>query len=189
MKQYLEALANPNYIVVFPGRFNPFHNGHLSVYQELIKKFGTNNTYIYTSDKVVKPKSPLNFQQKKTLISKVIASDKIKEMTKSAYNIEDVANDFGIDINNTKIIIALSEKDADRLIHSDKFKDANVSVQQMKPAIEYAYIFKIKSFMFNKIPLSASQIRDKIKNKEWDKIKDIVPYDITELQKFEKSFE
>ena len=182
MKQYLEQLINQDYIVVFPGRFNPFHNGHLSIYRELIKKFGANNVYIYTSDIVKKPKSPLNFEQKKYLISRIIPKDKIIKMTGSAYRIEDIVKDFNVDINTTKIIIALSEKDSLRLIHSAKFKDATISITEMLPAKEYAYIFKIKSFMFGNIPLSASEIRNKIKNQEWDDIKDLVPYDITILQ-------
>lgn len=189
MKQYLEQLINQDYIVVFPGRFNPFHNGHLSVYRELIKKFGANNVYIYTSDIVKKPKSPLNFEQKKYLISRIIPKDKIIKMTGSAYRIEDIVKDFNIDINTTKMIIALSEKDALRLIHSSKFKDATIPIIEMLPAKEYAYIFKIKSFMFGNVPLSASEIRNKIKNQEWDDIKDLVPYDITILQKFEKQFQ
>lgn len=189
MKQYLEQLINQDYIVVFPGRFNPFHNGHLSVYRELIKKFGANNVYIYTSDIVKKPKSPLNFEQKKYLISRIIPKDKIIKMTGSAYRIEDIVKDFNIDINTAKMIIALSEKDALRLIHSSKFKDATIPIIEMLPAKEYAYIFKIKSFMFGNVPLSASEIRNKIKNQEWDDIKDLVPYDITILQKFEKQFQ
>lgn len=189
MKQYLEQLINQDYIVVFPGRFNPFHNGHLSIYRELIKKFGANNVYIYTSDIVKKPKSPLNFEQKKYLISRIIPKDKIIKMTGSAYRIEDIVKDFNVDINTTKIIIALSEKDSLRLIHSSKFKDATIPIIEMLPAKEYAYIFKIKSFMFGNVPLSASEIRNKIKNQEWDDIKDLVPYDITILQKFEKQFQ
>ena len=33
-------------IVVYSGRFQPFHRGHYASYQKLVSKFGENNVYI-----------------------------------------------------------------------------------------------------------------------------------------------
>ena len=32
-------------IVIYPGRFHPFHKGHKSVYDTLIKRFGKQNVF------------------------------------------------------------------------------------------------------------------------------------------------
>ena len=45
-------------IVIYSGRFQPFHKGHYNTYQNLTKKFGKDNVYIGTSNKIEKPKSP-----------------------------------------------------------------------------------------------------------------------------------
>lgn len=49
-------------LVIYPGRFQPFHKGHAQVFQWLKNKFG--DAYIATSDKVEAPKSPFNFKEK-----------------------------------------------------------------------------------------------------------------------------
>ena len=51
-------------VVIYVGRFQPMHKGHYGTYQHLVKKFGKNNVYIGTSDKVELPKSPFNFREK-----------------------------------------------------------------------------------------------------------------------------
>ena len=43
-------------VVTYVGRFHPFHSGHNATYQHLVKKFGKDNVYIGTSDKVQLPK-------------------------------------------------------------------------------------------------------------------------------------
>jgi len=58
-------------IAVYPGRFQPMGRHHAATFKWLQDKFGKENTYIVTSDKVEMPKSPLNFQEKK-------ASNKIR---------------------------------------------------------------------------------------------------------------
>jgi len=50
--------ANPikKTVVVYVGRFQPMHKGHAGTYQHLVKKFGKDNVYVGTSDKVQLPK-------------------------------------------------------------------------------------------------------------------------------------
>jgi nicotinamide mononucleotide adenylyltransferase len=38
-----------NYLVIYPGRFHPFHLGHKASYDYLTKKYGENSVYIATS--------------------------------------------------------------------------------------------------------------------------------------------
>ena len=37
-------------IVVYSGRFQPFHRGHYASYKKLVSKFGADNVYISTSN-------------------------------------------------------------------------------------------------------------------------------------------
>ena len=41
---------NTPVIVTYPGRFQPFHQGHAGVFAELQRLFGKNNVYILTSN-------------------------------------------------------------------------------------------------------------------------------------------
>ena len=66
-----EADSNIKTIVaIYPGRFQPMGRHHAKVYDWLSGKFGKQNTYIATSDKVALPKSPLNFREKRSVILK-----------------------------------------------------------------------------------------------------------------------
>ena len=59
-----EADSVDNIVVVYAGRFQPFHKGHYATYSHLVKKFGKNNVYIGTSNKTDNKKSPFNFKEK-----------------------------------------------------------------------------------------------------------------------------
>ena len=62
---FINELAEPTVLVIYPGRFQPFHKGHHAVYEYLTGKFGRNNVFIATSNKVEQPKSPGDPQKRK----------------------------------------------------------------------------------------------------------------------------
>jgi SAM-dependent methyltransferase len=67
-------------VVLYPGRFQPFHLGHKDVFTSLQNKFGRNNVYISTSNKVDPPRSPFNFSEKiQFMYAADIHSDRIIE--------------------------------------------------------------------------------------------------------------
>jgi len=100
-------------VVVYAGRFQPFHSGHYKNYKHLVDKFGKNNVYICTSNKVQMPKSPMNFKEKQSIISKMfgINSTRIVEV-KNPYNPKEILSKFNKD---TRYITAVGQKDAGRL--------------------------------------------------------------------------
>ena len=61
---FVNELAEPQLLVIYPGRFQPFHKGHYAVYEFLTGKFGRNNVYIATSNKTDGAKSPFTFSEK-----------------------------------------------------------------------------------------------------------------------------
>ena len=61
-------------VVVYGGRFEPFHKGHYQCYKSLVKQYGKSNVWIATSNKTnFNPKSgeisPFNFKEKKQIIT------------------------------------------------------------------------------------------------------------------------
>jgi len=103
-----------NFVVVYSGRFQPFHKGHYATYQGLVKKFGKDKVYIGTSNKTDNQKSPFNFKEKKTIMTKMfgIPSNKIVEV-KNPYAPTEILKNF--DETTTGFITVVGEKDEQRL--------------------------------------------------------------------------
>jgi hypothetical protein len=97
-------------VVTYPGRFQPFHQGHAGVFSQLQKKFGAENVFIATSNDQSSAKSPFNFSDKYQLMTAAgVPADKIIQ-TNSMYALPE-----GIDPLNTIFITAVGAPDADRL--------------------------------------------------------------------------
>ena len=101
-------------IVVYGGRFQPFHKGHKKVYDALVAKFGSKNVYIATSDVQDSDKSPLSFNDKKEIATKLfgIPSSKFVKV-KQPYQPVEILR--GYDDTTTALIVAVGEKDDSRL--------------------------------------------------------------------------
>jgi phosphopantetheine adenylyltransferase len=101
-------------VVVYAGRFQPFHKGHYATYQKLVSKFGANNVYIGTSNDTSGPKSPFDFNEKKTIMNKMfgISPNKIVQV-RNPYAPKEILS--GMDGKTTAYIAAVGEKDATRL--------------------------------------------------------------------------
>lgn len=100
----------PRVVVTYPGRFQPFHQGHAGVFSQLQKKFGTENVFIATSNDQSSAKSPFNFSDKYQLMTAAgVPADKIIQ-TNAMYALPE-----GIDPLNTIFITAVGAPDADRL--------------------------------------------------------------------------
>jgi hypothetical protein len=101
-------------IVVYSGRFQPFHKGHYATYENLIKKFGKDSVYIATSNKTDNQKSPFNFKEKKLIMQKMfgIPSNKIVEVRNPYAPMEILAN---YPEETTGFITVVGEKDEMRL--------------------------------------------------------------------------
>jgi hypothetical protein len=101
-------------VVVYVGRFQPFHKGHYATYSHLVKKFGKDNVYVGTSNKVEKPKSPFNFKEKVQIMTTMfgIPSNKIHEV-KNPYAPTEILKKF--DEKTTAFVTVVGQKDASRL--------------------------------------------------------------------------
>ena len=109
-----EADGVDSKVVVYSGRFQPFHKGHFATYSHLVKKFGKDNVYIGTSNKTDNDKSPFNFKEKVMVMTTMfgIPSNKIVEV-KNPYVPTEVLKKF--DKDTTAFITVVGKKDASRL--------------------------------------------------------------------------
>jgi hypothetical protein len=109
-----EAARVDKVVVVYSGRFQPFHKGHYATYDHLVKKFGKDNVYIGTSDVTDNKKSPFGFKEKKAIMMKMfgISSNKIVQI-RNPYAPQEILNKF--DSETTGFITVVGEKDSSRL--------------------------------------------------------------------------
>ena len=158
-KEYLvmESIKTQKYIVVYGGRFQPFHKGHEEIYDSLVSKFGKNNVYITTSNKVEEPKSPFNFEEKKEIITTMFPSipkDHIIQV-KNNYNPVEILDGKPEDV---VVIFVIGDKDAERLSNGKymkKFTDG-----EMNGWKDNGYVYPAPKN--TKVLLSGTQVRDMI---------------------------
>jgi hypothetical protein len=113
------AEAGPQLVVLYPGRFQPFHLGHGEVFQSLQSKFGRDSVYIATSNKTELPKSPFNFSDKSVFMHAAgIPSDRILEVV-SPYKLPEPQ----FNPANTIFVVAVGAPDRDRLRPDSVKKD------------------------------------------------------------------
>jgi hypothetical protein len=101
-------------VVIYVGRFQPMHKGHYGTYQHLVKKFGKDNVFIGTSDKVEKPKSPFNFKEKVKIATTMFGIPKSKIFkVKNPYKPTEILKKF--DEETTAFVTVVGMKDKNRL--------------------------------------------------------------------------
>jgi FAD synthase len=170
-----------NYLVIYPGRFHPFHRGHLASYEYLTKKYGVDSVYIATSDVQAPVTSPFSYQEKVAMMTKlgVPASHIVK--VKNPYRANEIVDNLPEEEkDNTVLIFAVSEKDRGRFQFGIKrngeasyMQPLPENIKQLKPLTQHAYVdvtptvnFKVRGADAN----SASEIRQKyIKGNEADR--------------------
>jgi hypothetical protein len=159
-----------NIMVIYPGRFHPFHLGHLASYDWLAKQYGADNVYIATSG-VQDPKtSPFTYSDKVDMMTRlgVPASHVVK--VKNPYQATEITSSLSNEEkSNTALIFAVSAKDAERFNFAPK-KDGSPgylqpmppSTKGLAPMTKHGYVavtptvdFKVKGTSAN----SANQIR------------------------------
>lgn len=141
-------------VVIYPGRFQPPHIGHMQAWKWLKDKFGT--AFIATSDKVAPPRSPFNFNEKKMLFMHAGVPANAIVQVKNPYQALEIVNQYNpADIT---LLFAVSKKDMDedpRFSFNPK-KDGSPGYLQsykehmgdLKSAAEHAYVTVVPTFDF-----------------------------------------
>jgi hypothetical protein len=159
-------------VVIYPGRFHPFHRGHKASYDYLTRSYGADNVFVVSSDKQDPETSPFSFADKMDMMTKLgISPGKIAQV-RNPYQAKEIKDEID-DPENTVLIFAVSEKDmagdSARFTFGTK-KDGSPSYMQplpadgkgMQPMTQHAYVaitptvnFRVRGADAN----SASQIR------------------------------
>jgi len=174
---FINELAEPTVLVIYPGRFQPFHKGHHAVYEYLTGKFGRNNVFIATSNKVEGDRSPFSFAEKAYFMQLTgVPADRIVQAA-NPYQIESILQTSNIQVDpaHTVVIFAVSEKDMaeDPRFSFKTKKDGSApyfqplrDIKDTKSMQEHGYIMTVPTFQFkvNGDPMqSASELRAEYK--------------------------
>jgi hypothetical protein len=125
-------------VVTYVGRFHPFHSGHNATYQHLVKKFGKDNVYIGTSDKVQLPKSPFTFKEKVKIMTTMFGIPKNKIVkVKNPYSPKEILQSFSEE--TTAFITVVGEKDKSRL-GGKYFEPYKGKVEKGYADVGYVYV-------------------------------------------------
>jgi hypothetical protein len=159
-----------NYLVIYPGRFHPFHIGHKASYDWLTNQFGENSVFIASSDKQDPETSPFKYEDKVKMATKLgVPAGRIKQV-KNPYQATEITNALSDEEKtNTVLVFAVSAKDAERFNFAPK-KDGSPGYLQplpenkkgIEPMTQHGYVaitptvnFRVQGADAN----SASQIR------------------------------
>ena len=158
--QINEQQEGMDVVAVFSGRFQPFHRGHYKTYEHLVNRFGRNDTYIGTSDKVDPPRSPFSFRQKKKIITSLfdVPHENVVEVT-NPYGPKEILEQY--DPDSTAYVTAVSEKDKGRLLGSGGYFEEYPPEGEMKGYEEggYVYTTPMAGFTFRGDEISGSRVR------------------------------
>ena len=148
------------YIIIYPGRFQPFALHHYKAYQHLCAVFG--NVYIVTSNKVDQD-SPLNFHERSMFIEKYVPKSNIFQCS-NLYSPTELLNTIPED---TVAIFAYSSKDSGRLQYFKKngepgyFKPFTTLTDSVEFYKSRGYVYILPEFSVTVLgkKLSGTQIR------------------------------
>jgi nicotinic acid mononucleotide adenylyltransferase len=157
---FLTEFAEPTILVIYPGRFQPFHKGHAKVFEYLTGKFGRNNVFIATSNKVEGDRSPFTFSEKSYFMQLTgVPADRIVEASQP-YRIESILQSGLVQVanrENTVAIFAVSQKDMeeDPRFKSWSKKDGSpayfqplTDLKQARNINEHSYILTVPTYNF-----------------------------------------
>lgn len=138
-----------NIIVVYPGRFHPFHLGHKASYDYLTNKFGDTAVYIATSNVQDPETSPFDYTDKVTMMTKLGIPASHVVQTKNPYRADEIIGNLSDEERaTTALVFAVSEKDNARFSFKPK-KDGSPSylqplpdnLKKLKPMTDVGYVF------------------------------------------------
>lgn len=165
-------------VVVYAGRFQPFHLGHKKVFDWLTEKFGTANVYILTSNKTEPERSPWDFNDKLQMITATgIPAERVVQVA-NPYKAEEVMRLLNLDdagMKRVKLIYAVGKKDMEedpRFTFKPK-KDGSPSYLQPYNDLsnvsmdKHGFVIAVPTFTFKvlgKPVKSATEIRKDLAN-------------------------
>lgn len=167
-------------IVIFPGRFQPFHTGHKRYYESAKKKFPGADFFIATSSNISKSalkepeKYPFNFNDKKTIIAATGINPKEVVETKNPYTPEEILKNYNKDLDKVIFLVGKKDMETDPRFTFTPTKSGALSYFQRFTDIEEAETFASHAYVdapgtitfdVDGVPCTgATQLRDEFRN-------------------------
>lgn len=98
-------------VIIFPVKCQPFSKYNYSIYKWIISKFKDSDVHLMTSNKVELPNSPLSFEEKKIIVSKLYGIKNITNV-KNQFSPNEITNQYSE--VNTSVIFMLGKKDCEK---------------------------------------------------------------------------
>jgi hypothetical protein len=137
-----------NYLVIYPGRFHPFHLGHKASYDYLTKQYGENSVYIATSSVQDPETSPFAYADKVKMMTRLgVPAGRIVQV-KNPYQATEIVGSLSNEEKaTTALIFAVSAKDGERFTFAPK-KNGDPSylqpipdnLKKLKPLTTHGYV-------------------------------------------------
>ena len=116
-----------NIVVIYPGRFQPFHNGHFKVFNEIKKKFSGISVFVAPSNPLKiadKSKNQLSYNEKIKLVKTYLSNVLVVPSGTSTYNIGAHLKSLGVseeEMERYIVVFAVGNKDEKRLKNNKNF--------------------------------------------------------------------
>lgn len=159
-----------NYLVIYPGRFQPFHLGHKATYDYLVDRYGDSAVYIATSDKTNDEDSPFSYDDKTQMTRALGIPAGHVQKVKNPYRADEIVKSLGDEEKaTTALIFAISAKDGKRFTYKPEsyLQPLPTDLKGLKPMTQHAYVeiaptvnFRVKGVDAD----SATKIRELYKN-------------------------
>jgi hypothetical protein len=137
-----------NYLVIYPGRFHPFHLGHKASYDYLTKRYGENSVYVATSSVQDPETSPFAYADKVKMMTRLgVPAGRIVQV-KNPYQATEIVSGLNDEEKSTTaLIFAVSAKDGERFNFAPK-KNGDPSylqpipedIKKLKPLTHHGYV-------------------------------------------------
>lgn len=162
-REFLLEAPQGKTVVIFPGGFHPFHQGHYSVYQTLVKQFPGADVYVAATNTTTE--RPFQFDQKQYLAAQAGVPAERFVQVKIPYKADEILSHYNSEADH--VIFALSEKDAGRIGFTKK--DGSPAYMQpynsgaaLAPLKQHGYVYiapKVNFKVLGQAVDSASTIR------------------------------
>jgi len=166
--QYITEAENLRPVVIYGGKFQPFHSGHYEIYEKLVDEFGKDNVFISTSD-INKSK----LKQKSYSENHIFTFDEKAKIMEIMFNIPAKQiikasripylpswREIPVEGSNYAYITVCGMKDKDRF---DNLGNEHMVFEQYKPGmklqscLDHKYYYIVEN---EKINLSATEVRN-----------------------------
>lgn len=155
-------------VVIYGGKFQPFHAGHYEIYQKLVKEFGKKNVFISTADlnkSKLKNSTYIDnhiftFDEKCLILEKMfnIPREQVMVVKRSPYLPS--WKEIPVEGSDYALISICGKKDKERF---DELGNETMTVQEYKPGmklescLDHKYYYILEN---EKVHLSATEVRN-----------------------------